>query len=243
MLLGFAMLIAVAACSKNPITGKDQLLLLPEQQLSAQGQQACQEILSKQGVSGNSALTARVRDVGARVVAASHAPDANWQFYVINDETPNAFALPGGCVGVHSGLFNVVQNDAQLAAVLGHELAHVTVLHHNERLSRQVAVETGIALAGSAVSPEMTQIMAQAATLGLILPFSRSQESEADEVGLMYMARAGYDPRAAVDVWQNFAALGGGTADFMSTHPSPGNRIERLQQLMPQAMEVYEANR
>jgi predicted Zn-dependent protease len=242
-LLAFTMLIAVAACTKNPITGKDQFLLLPEQQLSAQGQQACQQILSEQGESGNSSLTARVRQVGSRVVAASHDPGRAWEFHVINDETPNAFALPGGCVGVHTGLFNVVENDAQLAAVLGHELAHVTVQHHNERLSRQVAVETGLAVAGSMVSPETTQIMAQAATLGLVLPFSRSQEAEADEVGLMYMARAGYDPRAAIDVWQNFAAVGGGTVDFLSTHPSPGNRIERLQQLMPQAIQVYEASR
>src|SRR5690606_36813873 len=105
------------------------------------------------------------------------------------------------------------------------------------------AVETGLSVAGSMVSPETTQLMAQAATLGLILPFSRSQETEADEVGLMYMARAGYDPRAAIDVWRNFAALGGSTVDFLSTHPSPGNRIERLQKLMPEALKVYEASR
>lgn len=235
--------LAVVACTKAPITGRDQLILLPEGQVSQMGIQAYQQILSEQGVSSNAALTARIREIGARVAAASDAPDINWQFNLINDETPNAFALPGGLVGVHTGIFQVVENDAQLAAVIGHELAHVIARHHNERLSQQTLMQAGLAAAGSAVSPETVQIIAAAATLGVVLPYSRDQESEADHIGLIYMARAGYDPRAAVEVWQNFARLGGGTPEFLATHPSPGNRIERLQALMPQAMEIYEAGR
>ena len=131
---------------------------------------------------------------------------------------------------------------AELAAVVGHEIAHVIARHPAERMSREALVGTGAAVLGAA-TPELANMAAAAATLGLVLPFSREQEAEADAIGLQYMARAGYDPRAAVQVWRNFAALGDSGPSFLSTHPSPGDRIANLQSQMPAAMKIYEANR
>src|SRR3546814_388986 len=145
--------------------------------------------------------------VGQRIVRASGQTGLDWQFNVIKDETPNAFALPGGFVGVHTGLFKVVENEAQLAAVIAHEVGHVTAHHPAERMSRQTLVQAGLTALGGASQPT-AQIAAAAATLGIILPFSRTQEAEADAIGLQYMAKAGYDPHAAVDVWKNFEAQG-----------------------------------
>jgi predicted Zn-dependent protease len=127
---------------------------------------------------------------------------------------------------------------------MAHEVAHVTARHSAERMTREMAIEVGLMGIGAATNPAAADLLAQAATLGIVLPFSRTQELEADEIGLIYMATAGYDPRAAIEVWQNFEALNGGRPpEFLSTHPSPPNRIERLQALMPRALEIYQQNR
>jgi len=184
-----------------------------------------------------------VKRVGQRIAAKNALPGQHWEFNLINDDTPNAFALPGGYVGVNTGLFQVVRTEDQLAAVMGHEIAHVIARHPEERISREALVGTGAAVLGAA-APDLAGLASSAATLGLILPFSREQESEADIIGLQYMARAGYNPRAAVQVWQNFAAAGGAEPPaFLSTHPSHGDRIARLQSKMPEALKIYEANR
>lgn len=230
------------ACTEAPITGRQQLILTSADQAAEMGAQAYRQILAESGVSSDSALQARVNTVGRRIAQAVGSEE-NWEFAVIQDDTPNAFALPGGKVGVHTGLFRVVQSDAQLAAVIAHEIAHVRARHPSERLSRQALTQTGLGIVGAATSsPGLTQILAQAATLGIQLPFSRSQEAEADEIGLHYMARAGYDPRAAIEVWQAFSRLeeGGRPPEFLSTHPAPGNRIARLQNLMPEVMPIYQ---
>ena len=161
---------------------------------------------------------------------------------VIEDDTPNAFALPGCKIGVHTGLFEVVENDAQLAAVLGHEMAHVTVRHAEERMSRDVLLNAVLQLGGAVTGADanMVQLAATAATLGIVLPFTREQESEADAVGLRYMARAAYDPNEAVQVWKNFERRGDNRGpQFLSTHPSPGNRIAELEKLIPDVMDTY----
>jgi len=236
----------LAGCQKAPETGRSQLILLPASQADQMGRQAFQQILTKTPVAPNPALNARVQRVGTRLVTAIGLPRSQWDFRLLQDGTPNAFALPGGKVGVNIGLFKVAQNDDQLAAVLGHEIAHVMAKHPAERISRQLLVEQGLNLGGAALgtNPRVVQLAANAATLGLILPFSREQEAEADEIGLQYMARAGYDPRAAIALWQNFARLGGDrTPQFLSTHPSPGNRIARLQSLLPKALPIYERSR
>jgi predicted Zn-dependent protease len=181
-----------------------------------------------------------VQRVGSRIAAVSDAPNLDWRFTVINNDTPNASALPGGQVIVHTGLFDVVETEDELAAILGHEVGHAVAHHGAERMSQQALVETGLQVLAGSTSPELAQLMAGAATLGVVLPFSRDQEAEADHIGLIYMARAGYDPRAAVTVWQKFEAMGNETMEFLSTHPAPGNRIAELNRLMPEAMAIYQ---
>jgi predicted Zn-dependent protease len=237
-----AMLLVLAGCQSAPVTGRQQLILMSDQEASTMGLQAYDQILAEKGVSSDAQKTAIVRRVGERIVKVTPLANLNWQINLINDDTPNAFALPGGYIGVNTGLFTVAKNEAQLAAVLGHEVGHVVAHHPAERISRQMMVETGLGVVGG-VTPELVDIASSAATLGLVLPFSREQEAEADAIGLQYMARAGYDPHEAVQLWKNFEALGSsGTPEFMSTHPAPGNRIAELEAQMPEAMKLYQAS-
>lgn len=234
----------VAACETAPVTGRNQLIVLPESQDAQMGLEAYQQILSESQVSNDPALNRRVKEVGRRIAEASPHPEWEWQFTVIEDDEPNAFALPGGKVGVNTGLFQVAKNDAQLAAVIGHEVAHAIARHGAERMSQQVLLQVGLAGVGLATSPVYAQMAAQAATLAVVLPYSRTQESEADHIGLIYMAKAGYDPRQAIELWKNFESFGGSRPpEFLSTHPAPGSRIENLQAMLPEAMPIYEANR
>lgn len=241
--------VVLAACETAPVTERNQLILLPESQSAELGLEAYQQILEQSEISQDETLNRRVKEVGTRIARVSDDPGYDWQFTVIEDPSPNAFALPGGKVGVNTGLFKVAENDDQLAAVMAHEVAHAIARHSSERMSNQLLVQGAVAAAGVAASTQtedsasLVQLAAAAATLGITLPFSRAQESEADHIGLIYMAEAGYDPRAAVELWQNFEAMGDGTPpEFLSTHPSPGNRIERLQSLMPEALAVYRGN-
>ena len=206
------------------------------------GLQAYQQIKQEEKISSNAELNQRVQTVGRRIAAVSGHPEWDWQFTLFENPEPNAFALPGGKVGVYTGLFKVAQNDAQLAAVMGHEVGHAIARHGAERMSHGILAQLGGVAVGAATgSQAIVDVYSQAATLGVILPYSRGQESEADEIGLMLMAEAGYDPREAVTLWQNFAALGGERPpEFLSTHPSEGTRIERLQALMPKALEIYQ---
>jgi predicted Zn-dependent protease len=234
--------ILFAGCSTAPVTGRQQLILVSEQEIAEQGRVAYQQILTEKGASADSRLNTTVQRVGERIVAAADVPAWNWRFAVIDDSTPNAFALPGGYVGVNSGLFQVVENEDQLAAVISHEIGHVAARHHAERVSRQALVDAGVSTVAGDTG--LANVLAAGATLGLILPFSRDQESEADAIGLRYMAEAGYDPRAAVQVWRNFQRLGdSGGPQFLATHPVPEERIRLLEALLPEAMAVYESRR
>ena len=244
-LVGLSFALALAACAQAPVTGRNQLILLPESQDADMGLQAYQQIKQEEKISGNAELNQRVQTVGRRIAAVSGHPEWDWQFTLFDNPEPNAFALPGGKVGVYTGLFKVAQNDAQLAAVMGHEVGHAIARHGAERMSHGILAQLGGVAVGAATgSAAVVDLYSQAATLGVILPYSRGQESEADEIGLMLMAEAGYDPREAVKLWQNFEALGGERPpEFLSTHPSEGTRIQRLQELMPKALEIYEQHR
>ncbi len=238
--------LAATACQEAPITGRSQLILLSDDQAAQMGADAYKQILKKGTLSKDPALNRRVKQVGRRIAAVADDPGYDWEFKVLKDKTPNAFALPGGKVGVNTGLFKVTKNDDQLAAVMAHEVGHAIARHSAERMSRQMMVQGGLGIAGAAsgASAGAVDMIAQAATLGLVLPFTRDQESEADEIGLFYMAKAGYDPREAVKLWRNFASYGGDRPpEFLSTHPAPETRIKRLQALMPKAREVYRANK
>ena len=234
----------VVACQEAPVTGRSQLVLISDQQAAQLGAQAYQQIKSQQKVSQNAELNARMMAVGRRIAAAV-GKGTSWEFTLFEDPTANAFALPGGKVGVNTGLFKVAKTDAQLAAVIGHEIAHVMADHSAERLSRDVVTQTALQGLGVAAGggQGLVQLAAAAAQLGVVLPFTRSQEAEADEIGLHYMARAGYDPHEAVALWQNMQQAGGkGPPEFLSTHPAPGNRIEHLRALMPKVVPIYQQN-
>ncbi len=227
--------------------------LSPERE-AAMGVSEFEKIKRQKPIVTSGANYQAVQRVASRLVPVVSVPKANWEFVVFQDDTPNAFALPGGKVGVHTGLFRVVQNDSQLAAVLGHELAHVTARHSGQRITQGVAGATVGAIAGKVLENKtgMDQRTAQAitgtaATLRL-LKFSRRQELEADQLGASYMARAGYNPNEAVQLWTNFAAFkaragGSNLPAFLSTHPVDSRRIEELKAYLPVAMAEYNQGR
>jgi predicted Zn-dependent protease len=241
---GLVLAVILAGCQAAPVTGRQQLIVLPESQDAEMGLEAYQQIISESKVSNDPTLNRRVQEVGRRIAAASPHPEWDWQFTVFQDDEPNAFALPGGKVGVNTGLFQVAKNDDQLAAVIGHEVAHAIARHGAERMSQQILLQTGLAGLGITAGQAYAQLAAAAATMAVVLPYSRTQEAEADHIGLIYMAKAGYDPRQAIELWQNFESFGGERPpEFLSTHPAPGSRIENLKALLPEVMPIYEANR
>ncbi|GAK32543.1 peptidase M48 [Iodidimonas nitroreducens] len=239
----FLLIFLLVSCTTAPVTGRRQLILVSEEQSTALGVASYQQIKEQLPVVANTPEARMVERIGiAMAKVVEGAEGFAWEFTLFKDETPNAFALPGGKVGVNTGLFQVAKTEVQLATVMGHEIAHVMAQHSAERMSRDMATQLGLAVLGASTgSQEMVAMVSGVATLGVALPFNRSQESEADRIGLIYMAKAGYDPHAAVDLWTNFAALGGERPPkFLSTHPLPEDRIERIQALIPEAMAYYQ---
>ena len=217
------------------------------------GIQAYQQILNKSRLSRDPALNEMVTRVGTRIAAATGKSDYAWEFRVIDDERQiNAFALPGGKVAVYTGLLPVTRDDAGLAAVLGHEVAHAVARHGGERVSQQLLVQAGLAATTAALArgdPQTVRsvgsLLGAGAAVGLILPWSREQESEADHLGLIFMAKAGYDPHAAWALWIRMAEASRGRErppEFLSTHPSHGTRIRRIEQWLPEALQYYQAS-
>lgn len=250
--LALLVLGVVAACQTVPITGRSQFILLPEPEEWRMGFQSYQEILRRSKVSQDPALNAMVERVGWRIARVAGRPDYRWEFKVIEDsKQANAFCLPGGKVAVYTGILPYTKDDAGLAAVMGHEVAHAIARHGGERLTQGLLVQAGMAATMTALSnrePRTVQIvgtlLGAGAALGLILPFSRAHELEADHLGLIYMAKAGYDPHAARDLWLRMeqGAGGRGTVEFLSTHPSHGTRLRQIEQWLPEAMEYYRAS-
>jgi len=243
---------AVVACQTVPITGRSQLQLLSESEETQMGLQAYREILGKSRISEDPALDQMVTRVGTRIAAATGKTDYDWEFRVIDDGQVNAFALPGGKVAVYTGLLPVTRDDAGLAAVLGHEIAHAVARHGGERVSQQLLVQAGLTATMAALSrgdPEtvrsVSSLLGAGAAVGLILPWSREQESEADHLGLIFMAKAGYDPHAARDLWIRMAEVARGQArppEFLSTHPADVTRIRQIEQWLPEALRYYHAS-
>jgi len=238
-----AALLFIASCVSAPYTGRNQLMLVSENQEVTSGQQAYRQIL-RDSVLTNDAETLRiVRTVGERIAQAANKPDYKWDFRVINDpETVNAFCVPGGKVAVYTGIFPIARDEAGLAVVLGHEVAHALLRHAGERMSQSEILGAGMTIAGvSGLNPAILQALGLGASVGLVLPFSRSQESEADHVGLILMAKAGYDPRVALDVWDRMARKEKGAPPaFLSTHPGYETRVQQLQSFMPEALSYYQ---
>jgi predicted Zn-dependent protease len=236
-------------CSTSPL-GRSQLVLFPESEMAQMGVAAFDEVKKKTPQVEDPAMTDYVRCV-ARAVTSEVKGGTRWDVVVFKDDSANAFALPGGKIGVHSGLLKVAKTPDQLAAVIGHEVSHVIAQHSNERVSTAYATESGLQLAGalagagaSATRQQLFGLLGLGAQVGVLLPFSRAQEREADLMGLDLMASAGFDPRQSVDLWHNMAAQGGGRPpEFLSTHPASETRIHDLQARLPQAMPLYEKAR
>lgn len=234
------LLLLVGAC--GPISARQE---------QAMGLQAWEAILQEQKVSSNTTYKARADRVVARLSQAAGLPNT-WQVIVFADDSANAFALPGGKIGIHEGIFPLASDDAQLAAVVGHEMTHVLARHAAHRVgaaqSKEVAVALGGVLLGAAGVPgasTITQVADMGGDLLYTLPFSRDQELEADALGMDLMARAGYDPRAALTFWQHMQKADGGKGppEFLSTHPADSKRIQALQALLPEKIRIYEQNR
>jgi len=251
--LALAATLVACATTTSP-TGRTQYLAYSDSQLDQMGTQAFTEMKAKQKTVSGNQQNAYVQCVVDALIPQLPPEwrERRWETAVFVDESPNAFALPGGKVGVNTGMFKVAKNQDQLAAVIGHEIGHVYARHTNERVSRQAYTSMGLAVAGAAAGSrygqtgaDMTnQIGGMAAQLGLMLPFSRVQESESDEIGQRLMAQAGFDPAQAVDLWRNMLqASGGRTPEWLSTHPDPENRIRALEARAPSLRPLYEEAR
>jgi len=240
----------LTACTTAPETGRSQLILIDSAQEAKIGFQALQEIKRKKPIVTSGSQAKQLQRVGKRIAAVAKVPYAQWEFMLFKDpDSANAFALPGGKVGVYTGILPVTKNEAGLATVIAHEIAHVTARHGVERMSQSMLIDVGGLVLSSALGQNsathdmVMQAYSLGTTVSIALPYSRTQESEADHVGLLYMARAGYDPQQAVAFWQRFAEYGrkrgSKPLEFLSTYPLDKTRIAALKRLMPEALQEY----
>jgi metalloendopeptidase OMA1, mitochondrial len=253
--------IGLVGCETNPYTGRKQLLMTSIGQEMHMGAQAYNQIKTdpKMRLSQDPREIEPVKRVAARIVEAAKrskyaemAQQFQWEVSVIKDDkTANAFALPGGKIAVYTGIFPVAKSEAGLAAVMGHEVVHALARHGAERMSQGQAANIGLQVVGAAIGLSGGNPMLGQATMaalgvgtqvGVLLPFSRKHESEADYIGILLAADAGYDPRESVALWERMAQMsgGGGPAEFLSTHPGHGTRIDQLKEWMPEAMAIYQ---
>ena len=230
-----------AGCAENTALGRSQLMLVSEEQIAQLSAQAWQQSLQRERISRDPQLNARVERVGARVTRASGL-NYPWEYVVFDSDQENAWVLPGGKVAFYRGILETMENDHQIATVMGHEAAHLAGRHAAERASQQQAAGIGLGLASVALdagdvenTAQWAAILGAGVTFGVILPYSRRHELEADRLGVEYMARAGYDPRQALRFWESKAAQSAGrnaTPEFASTHPSDATRIAALRQYL-----------
>jgi len=246
LILGIWVLIG---CSTNPYTGRSQLILIDPSTEVALGAQGYQQLLAEYKVATDPAVVEPAVRIGKDLAQFADQPNYEWEFNVLDEpEIINAVCAPGGKIAVWTGIFPVAENEAGLAIILGHEISHALARHGAERISQGMLAQVGAITLGAALSGtgNSTYQMAMAAyglgvQFGIMLPFSRSHESEADRIGLLLAARAGYDPREAIKVWQRFSELSPNRVpEFLSTHPSHETRIQDFEKLMPEALELYE---
>jgi predicted Zn-dependent protease len=223
-------LLLAAGCATNAVTGRDQFIIIDEAQLQQASLQAWAQMRQEVPQWRNAAAQTRLERVGGRIVQAAGRGGQNWEFVLFDSAQKNAFVLPGGQVGFYRGLYEICERDDWMATVLGHEVGHVTGRHAAERYSREAATQTALQVAGTQLNSQLAMAaLGLGAQVGLSLPFSREQEAEADIIGIQYMQRAGYDPKQAIPFWQAMQQGGGSRPpEFLSTHPDPDNRIQRL---------------
>ena len=240
----------ISGCQQVPESSRKRIVLLSSEEKENQmGLSAYQEVLSSEKVTTNEKYAEMVRRVGNRIAAVANRPDFAWEFNVIESDTQNAFCLPGGKVAVYTGILPVCESEAGLAVVMSHEVANAIARHGGERMTYQTAQNLGKAAVGYITQSQDEQkqkiVLAAygaASEYGIILPYSRTHELEADSIGIMLMAKAGYDPSEAPLFWERFAALKQGEApmEFLSTHPADATRSANLRELVPEALQHYE---
>jgi predicted Zn-dependent protease len=244
-----AAVLLLAACATVPYTGRSQLNLLPEGSELQMGRQAYTEVLRQSTINRDPVANGQLEGVGRRIAAATGRTDYQWRFTLIESQEANAFCLPGGQVAVYTGILPITHDDAGLAVVLGHEISHAIAHHGAERLSQSLLIQTGLAATQVALASrdpatvrQVTSLLGAGAAVGVMLPWSRAQESEADHLGLIFMAKAGYDPHAAVAFWQRMmqAAKGRRPPEFLSDHPSDETRVRQIEAWIPEAMGYYQ---
>ena len=250
--------ILLAGCGAAPLTGRRQILLVSDQEVYEAGLTQYQEYMKSAKVSPDAVASARVKAVGQKMADAterylkangfgSEIPDLKWEFNLVDNDQVNAFCLPGGKIVVYDGLLSVARSEAELAVVIGHEIAHAVAKHSNERLSQQILTQYGMQILSQALSDKSeavrntaTSVFGLGAQVGLMLPYSRKHEFEADYMGIVFMEIAGYDSSSAVDFWTKMSAGGAGANDFLSTHPSDSRRISELKRRIPEAKSIAE---
>jgi predicted Zn-dependent protease len=251
-------IVLIDSCSTVPITGRKQVNLLPESEMIAMGFANYSEYKKEAALSSNRSQEALVKKVGSDISSSvtkyfadnglsSRIDGYEWEFNLFADQTPNAWAMPGGKVAIYEGILPYTETPEGLAVVIGHEVAHIVARHGNERMSQQLVVQMG----GMALSvaldekPEQTRnifltVYGLGSQVGGLLPFSREHEKEADKLGLIFMAMAGYDPEAAVEFWERMSASGGQKPpEFLSTHPSDATRVSEMRAFLPEAKKYY----
>ena len=242
-----ALLLIIAGCTTAPETGRSQLLLISGAEETRIGIKQFQQIKANTPINHDQRLNATLQRVGSRIAAVAPLPDARWEFVLFDDpEKANAFCLPGGKVGVYTGILKYARDETGLATIIGHEVGHAVAHHGSEQVSYSLLSRLGAQvvgqIAGAYVPGSQQAIMSVydvGSQYGVLLPYSRAHELEADHLGLLYMARAGYDPRQALGFWRRFSQAAEGSKpafEFISTHPLDANRIRRLQEWMPTAM-------
>jgi predicted Zn-dependent protease len=236
------------SCQTVPITGRHQLNLISSHDEIKLGESAYKDVMKKSTQSRDAVSSEIVRRVGQRIAKVANRPDYQWEFNLVEEKTPNAFCLPGGKVVVYTGILKYTRDENGLAVVIGHETAHALAHHGAERMSQQMMTQIaaeGVALVLGRGDPETMKSIEQAfgigAEYGVLLPFSREHESEADHIGLYLMSEAGYDPRGAVAFWNRMMKAGGEKPpEFLSTHPSDEHRVRQIETWLPEVVPIYE---
>jgi len=258
----FLMLILAVGCAVAPITGRKQFVVIPADQIQSLSAQSYAQVLKENKVSNNQQYLSSVRNVGTKLTQAverymqqnnmqSALQGMQWQYTVLQSKEVNAWCMPGGQIAFYEGIMPICADENGIAVVMGHEIAHAIAQHGNERMSQQLALQLGGVALSEALSTksETTQQIAMAAfgagsALGVILPYSRTHEYEADELGLYFMAMAGFDPRTSPAFWERMVSQGGSRPpEFLSTHPDPANRIKAMNRKMSKALQYYQGKK
>ncbi|MHC1764626.1 MAG: M48 family metallopeptidase [Verrucomicrobiia bacterium] len=251
LLVGALAGMGLTGCATVPVTGRSQLRMVSSDQEMQLGLNSFEQMKKEVPISRDPAANALVQKVGKRIAAVAQAdlPEAQWEFVVFESKEANAFCLPGGKIGVYTGILPITQDEEGLATVIGHEVAHAAAHHGSERISQAMLLQAGEQVVGASVANFDPRLQAAAALaygvgsqVGVVLPYSRRDESEADHIGLIYMARAGYNPEKAIEFWKRFAAATageGGPPSFLRTHPVTDVRIQQIQNEMPAALAEF----